>query len=185
MRTLLIALLLTTSCFAQDRVQVLASSIAKAEGFGKAGTIPSRYRNPGDLKSVRGYRYPGQVGVGKGGHVIFRSNAAGWDALEHQLYKITEGTSRYTVNVTLAQLGKRYASSKLWARNVAHNLGVDTDTTLWEILGVAPVLEGVQCPTLNVVLQAAPTSVPTSTMAGSIASSTGEKPWVNRLWTTE
>lgn len=142
MRTLLALLLLTTSCFAQDQVQVLASAIAKAEGFGRAGTLPSRYRNPGDLKAVRGYRYPGQVGVGKGGHVRFRNNAAGWSALEHQLYKVIEGTSRYNVNMTLQEFSKKYAgNSRVWVRNVAHNLGVVPETYLWEILDVPPTLE--------------------------------------------
>jgi hypothetical protein len=135
-------LLLTTSCFAQDRVQVLASAIAKAEGFGRAGTIPSRYRNPGDLKAVRGYRYPGQMSVGKGGHVIFRSNAAGWDALDHQIEKIMDGTSRYNVNMTLREISRKYAGdSRVWTKNVAHNLGVDPETDLWEILDVPPRLE--------------------------------------------
>ena len=142
MRTFFLALLLTTSCFAQDRVQVLASAIAKAEGFGKAGTIPSRYRNPGDLKVGRGYKYPGQISVGKGGHVIFRNNAAGWAALEHQLNKVIDGTSRCTVNMTLREFGKKYAGNwRVWSKNVAHNLGVEPSTTLWEILGVPPVLE--------------------------------------------
>jgi hypothetical protein len=166
-KLLLFALLLTTSCFAQDRVQDLAKAIAKAEGFYRVGTLPNRLHNPGDIRAHASH-YPGQVGLYKN-YVVFKNDAYGWDALEHQLSKIIDGTSRYTVNVTLEQLGKRYASSKLWARNVAHNLGVPLDTTLWEILGVAPVLEGVQCPSLNVVLQVVSTSVPTSTMAGSTA----------------
>src|ERR1019366_6291608 len=111
MRVILALLLLTTSCFSQNRVQELAFAIAKAEGFYKAGTIPSRYRNPGDLKAVKGYRYPGQAGVGKGGHVIFSSNAAGWAALEHQIEKIVEGTSRFNINMSLEDLSKKYAGS--------------------------------------------------------------------------
>jgi hypothetical protein len=142
MRVFLALLLLTTSCFAQDRVQVLASAIARAEGFGKAGTIPSRYKNPGDLKVVKNYRYPGQIGVGKGGHVIFRNDAAGWAALEHQIEKIMDGTSRYNVNMTLKEISKRYAGNwRIWTKNVAHNLGVEPSTALWEILGVPPALE--------------------------------------------
>ncbi len=142
MRTFLIALLLTTTCFAQGRVQTLAKAIAKAEGFSKAGSLPSRYRNPGDLKAVRGYRYPGQVGVGKGGHVIFRNASAGWLALEHELGKIVDGTSRYNVNMTLEEISKKYAGSwRTWSRNVARNLGARPDAYLWEVLGVPPVLE--------------------------------------------
>ena len=136
----LLALLLTTSCFSQ--VQVLASAIAKAEGFSKAGSLPSRYRNPGDLKAVRGYRYPGQEGVGKGGHVIFRSSAAGWAALEHQINKITDGTSRYNVNMTLEEIGKKYAGNwRVWSTSVARNLGVTPRTSLWEVLDVPPAME--------------------------------------------
>jgi hypothetical protein len=136
----LLALLLTTSCFSQ--VQTLAKAIAKAEGFSKAGSLPSRYRNPGDLKVVRGYRYPGQEGVGKGGHVIFRSSAAGWAALEHQINKITDGTSRYNVNMTLEEIGKKYAGNwRVWSTSVARNLGVTPRTSLWEVLDVPPAME--------------------------------------------
>ena len=136
----LLALLLTTSCFSQ--VQTLAKAIAKAEGFGKAGALPSRYRNPGDLKAVRGYRYPGQVGVGKGGHVIFRSNDAGWAALEHQIDKMADGTSRYNVNMTLEEISKKYAGSwRVWSTSVARNLGVTPGTSLWEVLNVPPIME--------------------------------------------
>lgn len=135
----LLALLLTTSCFSQ--VQTLAKAIAKAEGFEQKGTIPNRYNNPGDLKVVRGYRYPGQVGVGKGGHVIFRSGA-GWAALEHQINKIIDGTSRYNVNMTLEEIGKKYAGNwRVWSTSVARNLGVTPRTSLWEVLDVPPAME--------------------------------------------
>src|SRR5271157_5393055 len=140
---LLFALLLTTAlCSAQDRVQTLAKAIAKAEGCYVKGTIPNRYHNCGDLKAVRGYRFPGQVGVGKGGHVRFKNDAAGWAALTHQIDKIIAGDSRYTVNMSLKEIGKKYAGNyRVWSKNVAHNLGVTPDTDLWEILDVPPILE--------------------------------------------
>ena len=142
MRGILIALLLTTLCSAQDRVQVLAQAIAKAEGFGKRGALPTRLKNPGDLKVVKNYKYPGQAGIGKGGHVKFRSEAEGWEALRHQIEKIVAGDSRYSVNMTLREISKGYAGNhRVWAKNVAHNLGVEPDTYLWEILGVAPRLD--------------------------------------------
>jgi hypothetical protein len=141
LRTLL-ALLLTTTCFAQDRVQTLAEAIAKAEGHGRRGTLPSRLNNPGDLKAIRGYIYPGQVGIGKGGHAKFRTDAEGWAALEHQLDKITDGSSRYSVNLTLQEFGNGYAGNwRRWSRNVAKNLGVQPDTYLFEVLDVPPVLD--------------------------------------------
>lgn len=136
-------LLLTTACFAQDKVHTFARAIAKAEGFERKGTLPNRYRNPGDLKAVTGYKYPGQIGVSKRGYVVFRTNAAGWSALEHQIEKIINGESRYTVNMTLKEISKKYSGgSRVWAKNVARNLGVTPDVYLWEILDVAPVLEG-------------------------------------------
>ena len=141
MRVFMIAvLLLTTSCFAQDRVQVLAKAIAKAEGFGVAHTLPTRAHNPGDLQAIKKYRFPGQVGTLRG-YVIFKSDKAGWEALRHQIEKIMAGESRYNVNLTLKQLGRRYAESGIWPRVVAKYLGVEPSAYLWEILDVPPVLE--------------------------------------------
>ena len=160
------ALLLTTSCFAQDRVQVLAKAIAKAEGFGRPGTLPMRNHNPGDIKAIKNYRFPGQVSINKV-YVVFKNDKLGWEALQHQIDKIIAGESRYSINLTLKQLGKRYAESRVWPKVVAKYLNVTPDTALWEILDVAPLLEE-QWKT-RVVLQAAPTSAHTFTVAGSTA----------------
>jgi hypothetical protein len=143
MRGLLIALLLTTLCSAQDRVQTLAEAIAKAEGYGRKHAIPTRYHNAGDLKVVRGYTYPGQIGVGKANHVRFRSDQDGWAALRHQIEMIISGAStHYSVNMSLQEMSKHYAGNhRVWTKNVAHNLSVDQDTKLWEILDVPPMLE--------------------------------------------
>lgn len=141
MRLLTILFFCSTFCAAQNRVQTLAEAIAKAEGWGRKRAIPTRYHNPGDLKAVKGYKYPGEAGIGKGGHVRFRSEAEGWEALRHQIEKIVAGSSRYNVDMTLREISKGYAGNhKVWAKNVAHNLGVEPDTYLWEILNVPPVL---------------------------------------------
>jgi hypothetical protein len=141
MRTILLAaLLLTTSCFAQDRVEPLVKAIAKAEGFNVKNTLPTRCHNPGDIKALRNYRFPGQVGVRKQ-YVVFKSDKAGWEALRHQIEKIIAGESRYSVNLTLKQLGKRYAESSIWPRVVAKYLSVTPETYLWEILDTPPALE--------------------------------------------
>lgn len=142
MRTILLAaLLLTTSfCFAENRVHDLATAIAKAEGFGVRNSLPTRTRNPGDIKALKNYRFPGQVGTLKG-YVVFKNDKAGWEALRHQIKKIVDGESRYSVNLTLKQLGKRYAESRIWPRVVATYLGVEPDAYLWEILDVPPSLE--------------------------------------------
>ena len=120
--------------------QNLAQAIAKAEGYYTPRTIPARCNNPGDLKSVRGWKYPGQIGVCRGSHVKFATPAAGWAALYHQIDKIVNGQSRhYSVDMTLQQVARKYAgNSRVWARNVAHNLGVPANTTLAELLEVPP-----------------------------------------------
>lgn len=144
MRVFLIALLLLTICFthAQDRVQDLAKAIAKAEGFYKKGTLPNRCHNPGDIRARRGTHYYGQIGLNRRGYVIFRNDAAGWSALYRQIGKVISGESdHYTVNMTLVQFGKRYATSRIWSKNVSSVLGVTPSTSLWEILDVAPKLE--------------------------------------------
>ncbi len=124
-----------------QKVEALARAIAKAEGCYVKGTIPNRYHNCGDLKAVREWKYPGQVGVGKGGHIRFKNDAAGWDALTHQINKIIAGDSHYTVNMNLREIGKKYAGNwRVWSKNVAHNLGVTPETDLWEILDVPPIL---------------------------------------------
>jgi hypothetical protein len=118
------------------KIERFAHAIAKAEGFYRRGTIPNRYHNCGDLKAVKGFTYPGQVGIGKGRHVIFANDAAGWNALYHQINKMISGESRhYSPQMTINQIARFYAGNwRQWARNVSHNLGVPSTTTLAEVL---------------------------------------------------
>jgi hypothetical protein len=128
-------------CKAQDKIETFAHGIAMTEGFYIKRTIPNRYHNPGDLKIMaRGEKYPGQVGVGKADHVIFRNSAAGYSALYHQIDKMISGESKfYTQEMTLLQVGKLYAkNSRLWAKNLAKNLGVKPSTTLEEYFELPP-----------------------------------------------
>lgn len=139
----LLLILASVPAFAEppSRTQVFAEAIAKAEGFGRHGALPTRFRNPGDLRAPRGVRYPGQIGLNARHYVIFKDEASGWAALRHQVEKIVAGeSSHYTVNDTLRQLSRTYATSSVWAKNVARNLGVTSDTALFEILDVPPVL---------------------------------------------
>src|SRR5262252_4125740 len=89
-------LVFRVQAFAQDaKVVSLAQAIAKAEGFGVRGALSTRYHNPGDLKiAVAGEKYPGQSGVGKGGHVRFCNDRAGWLALYHQIDRVAAGESK-------------------------------------------------------------------------------------------
>jgi hypothetical protein len=117
------------------KIERFAHAIARAEGFYRKGTIPTRYHNPGDLKAVRGFTYPGQIGIGKGRHVIFASDVYGWFALFHQVSKMLAGDSKhYSPSMTIAEVARRYAGNwRVWSRNVAHNLGVPANTRLEEL----------------------------------------------------
>ncbi len=135
--TLIIALLiLTNSAFAQDKIDLFAHAVAKAEGFYDGPrTLPARCHNPGDLKAAYHMTYPGQVGVCKGGHIRFRRDADGWAALRNQIEKALSGQSHfYSPNMTLRQVAKKYAADyRIWLKNVRHNLGgVSPDLTLAE-----------------------------------------------------
>jgi hypothetical protein len=117
------------------KIEQFAHAIARAEGFYRKGTIPNRYHNPGDLKAVKGFTYPGQVGIGKGRHVIFANYTAGWNALYHQIHKMLAGDSHYSPSMTIEQVARKYAGNwRQWSRNVSHNLGVPATTTLVEVI---------------------------------------------------
>jgi hypothetical protein len=120
--------------------QTLAKAIARAEGFYVKGSIPNRLHNPGDIRSRLLHAYPGQIGL-KHGYVVFRNDRAGWAALERQIDKMVDGSSRiYNVNMTLKQFSKKYAESPTWVKNVSSILDVTSSTRMWEILDVAPSL---------------------------------------------
>jgi len=136
-RLLVVIVILAASALGQT--QTLAAAIAKAEGFYQVGSLPRRLHNPGDLKGCCYFR---QVGNAKGGWAKFRNDADGWAALNRQLEKIVLGESRcYSVNMTLREMGRKYAGSRRWSDNISHNLGVTPETALFEILNVPPVVE--------------------------------------------
>ena len=84
----LIVLLISTGVWAQQftptystaRVQQLAAAIGHAEGFGVRHAKPTRFHNPGDLKTLGKYR-------------VFRTDAEGWAALQAQIVRILLGHS--------------------------------------------------------------------------------------------
>ena len=132
---------LAMPCLAQTKVETFAHAIALTEGWGVKHSIPTRYHNPGDLKIMaRGEKYPGQVGIGKANHVIFRNDAAGYAALYHQIEKMLTGESKfYRQEMTLQQIGKMYAqNSKRWSTNLARYLGVPPSITLEEYFELPP-----------------------------------------------
>lgn len=138
----LAALVTGTLAHAVDsKVQRFAEAIAKAEGFGTKGTVPTRFHNPGDIKARRPHQYPGQCGLSPHGYAVFCSDRAGWQALYDQIEKILAGDSaRYNINMTFFEMGKTYAGASIWAKNVSKNLGVTVKTALWEFFEVPPLV---------------------------------------------
>ena len=125
-----------TPAYSTARVKQLAQAIGRAEGYGIRGTRPTRNNNPGDLRSVPGLHYPGQVRTASGRYAVFATPAAGWAALEAQIVRVLEGRSRYyTLNTTINQMSRRYAEQwHPWAANVTKRLGVPGHTTLGQWL---------------------------------------------------
>jgi len=115
------------------KVNDLATAISHAEGFGRRGTIPSRYHNPGDLKASPDSRpLTGQVRIGKAGHIVFKDDEAGKAALRDHILQMMDGRSGYFhPNMTLNQVARRYAQNwRPWVRIVSKELGVPSTTTL-------------------------------------------------------
>jgi hypothetical protein len=116
-------------------------AIAKAEGFFLKGSIPYRDHNPGDIKALHGYTFPGQIGVDKHGHVIFRNDNKGWAALQNQVRKMCVESGHYSPQMSIQQIGRRYAKDwKRWSFNVARNMNCDPRTTLAELFDIPPVV---------------------------------------------
>ncbi len=115
------------------KVNDLATAISHAEGFGKRRALPSRYHNPGDLKTRRGCApLAGQVRVGKAGHIVFKDDEAGKAALRDYVSKMMDGRSgHFHPDMTFNQIARRYAQNwRPWVRIVSRELGVPPNTTL-------------------------------------------------------
>lgn len=119
-------------------VRDLANAIARAEGFGVAGAIPTRAHNPGDLV------IPGWTGakLGAEGISVFVSDAEGWARLLRQIQLIVDGKSRvYSLEMTLSEFAAKWTATEpgAWAQNVIRALvtmghAVSAHTTLDEVL---------------------------------------------------
>lgn len=111
-------------------IHQLAQAIARAEGFYQSGSVPQRAHNPGDLKM------PGSVNT-INGITVFADDAAGWDALYRQLYRILQGQSAYyNLDMSIADMGRTWTATQQaeWSGNVASFLSVPTTAKLWEVI---------------------------------------------------
>jgi hypothetical protein len=140
---------LVPSLFAQPSELTLARAIAAAEGYGARGALPTRYHNPGDIKACGHH-----LRIGKGGHVIFRTEAEGWDALIHQIDKMVDGSSHYyNQDMTIQQIAKRYAGNyRVWAKNVCRMVGCTPNDTLADVLGLPPIVRYVNNKALDGII---------------------------------
>src|SRR5215469_14863231 len=112
------------------QIKALANAIAKAEGFGIEGAIPTLAHNPGDL--CLGDRGLGVLGEGV---TVFPDDSVGWIKLYAECEMMLSGNSHiYSPQLTLAQVGMRYSGGNPdWAKNVAAALGVDGSITLADL----------------------------------------------------
>ena len=76
-------------CTVSQKVEALARTIARAEGFFIKKTLPNRLHNPGDI-TVSAVKYPGQIGSYRG-YAVFKNDRYGWLALKAQIQKIIDG----------------------------------------------------------------------------------------------
>lgn len=146
-----------------SKVNDLATAISHAEGFGRRGTIPSRYHNPGDLKAhPDSVPLAGQVRLGKAGHIVFKDDEAGKAALRDYILKMVDGrSSHFHPNMTLSQVARVYAEDwRPWVRAVCTELGVPPTTTLRAYFHTGAVLSTVSFRPLPAARPAPPPPVP-------------------------
>jgi hypothetical protein len=107
---------------------LLARLIAKEEGFGVPGAIPTTHNNPGDLEHAPGETHDGKCPIGS-----FASVAAGWAMLERQLQLEADR------GLTIEQLIYCYAppsqnNSAAYLQHVCAGLGLPYSTPVSEAL---------------------------------------------------
>jgi hypothetical protein len=108
-----------------SKIRRIAQAIARAEGYGVPGAIPTVRNNPGNIKGpdgvIRTYSTPEE----------------GWQALYRQVLLMLTGESRfYKPEMTIAEIARIYtgeAQFMNWARNVSRVLGVTPDTRLRDV----------------------------------------------------
>jgi hypothetical protein len=104
----------------------MARAIARAEGFGVPGAIPTVRHNPGNIRMLSA---PFDIAT-------YESDADGWAALYRQVSLMLYGGSRvYSPDMPLSEVARLYTGEARymdWAWNVARVLGVTPDTPFAE-----------------------------------------------------
>lgn len=156
-----------------DALANLSNAIASAEGYGKAGAIPTTSNNPGDLAL-------GDIGYGtsgKGNITNYPDLASGEAALKNQVTKMLSGTSTvYNPDMSIDQVGDIYANGDTnWASNVAKALGVPSSTTLGSLTGGSTPTTATTTPTTSSSLFNSITNFLTGNQAAS-----NQSGWLSR-----
>ena len=121
----------------EELILKLARAIAKAEGFYVLNSVGNRAHNPGYITDE------GDVGFGtvetKGPFgakiTIYPDDAAGWAALYKKIRRMLSGASHtYTLNLSVMEVALKWSGDPDWAANVAREMGVETKTTLAELV---------------------------------------------------
>lgn len=115
------------------KIAQLAQAIAKAEGFGAAGKIPTLAHNPGDL--VEGDAGSGTLGAEK--ITVYPDDATGWSKLDHQVFLMLTETSRvYSLSMTFFGVAQKWTTTDpdAWASTVSGAVGLTPANTLADFL---------------------------------------------------
>jgi hypothetical protein len=118
-------------------VERVCQAIAKAEGFGNPGELPTRCNNPGDLTDDGdvGYGTARSVGYGAADITIYANAEDGWNALRRKVRRMLQGQSGvYKLSMTIENVGMLYARDPNWGTNVATDLGVSVYSTLQQLV---------------------------------------------------
>lgn len=120
----------------ESLIKRFAQAIAFAEGYGVVGAVPTRANNPGDLTDDLdvGHGFIETSGPMGAKITVYGTVTDGWTALYKKVGRMLNGASLvYTLDMTIMEVGLKYAGDPDWSENVARRLGVDTQTTLAQL----------------------------------------------------
>jgi len=128
---------------------ILATAMARQEGYGVSGSVAQRNNNPGNLMSPPGGTWAGQVGVDSKGFAVFSSADAGWTALDKDISA--------NADLSLSQFIAKYAPSSenntaAYIANVSNWTGADPNQSVADIVaGNVPTVATDMTPDLSTV----------------------------------